>query len=198
MSQNSQDTSDSKLLLNTISLPTLSPSPLSSSLQRTTSTSTSSNNNSSTNIPMPEKIKKITEGFKINTMTIRDASSGKTLWQSEEWSRAFEEELKIQLPASILEYRTISREMNFSSIQQIENFHLVQRVFLKGHQLEEWKFNFGFVIPNTTNTWQCAIDAAQPDKMIPAHILKFLPYILSICTLFNLFLSIACIYHRIL
>ena len=37
--------------------------------------------------------------------------------------------------------------------------------------LAEWKFDFGFVIPGSTNTWQSTIEAAGDGKMIPADIL---------------------------
>lgn len=32
----------------------------------------------------------------------------------------------------------------------------------------EWYFHFGFVIPNSTNTWQQTIEAAEESKMLPA------------------------------
>ena len=34
--------------------------------------------------------------------------------------------------------------------------------------MEEWRFHFGFVIPNSTNTWQQTIEAAEESKMLPA------------------------------
>ena len=36
----------------------------------------------------------------------------------------------------------------------------------------EWAFNFGFVIPGSTNTWQSTIEAADTNKMIPANLLR--------------------------
>ncbi len=36
----------------------------------------------------------------------------------------------------------------------------------------EWNFEFGFVIPGSTNTWQSAIEAAPESQMMPAHVLK--------------------------
>ena len=32
--------------------------------------------------------------------------------------------------------------------------------------IEEWNFHFGFVMPNSTNTWEQIIDAAEPDEML--------------------------------
>ena len=33
-----------------------------------------------------------------------------------------------------------------------EKFKLEQKVLFKGHRLEEWNFDFGFFIPDSTNT----------------------------------------------
>ena len=62
--------------------------------------------------------------------------------------------------------------MNFSSREEISNFRLVQSVSLRGHPLEEWNFLFGFVIPGSTNSWQCVIESAGKDQMIPASVLS--------------------------
>lgn len=43
--------------------------------------------------------------------------------------------------------------MIFSSKEKIDNFRLIQRVFLFDKCIEEWYFKFGFVIPQSTNTW---------------------------------------------
>jgi len=88
--------------------------------------------------------------------------------------RTFEEgsELEIKIPASILGLKAVSREMNFSSVEQIRDFRLVQSVSLRGQPLEEWKFSFGFVIPGSTNTWQCVIESAGAEAMIPASVLS--------------------------
>ena len=38
--------------------------------------------------------------------------------------------------------------------------------------LVEWYFEFGFVIPDSTNTWQSIIEAAPEGQMMPANVLK--------------------------
>lgn len=35
----------------------------------------------------------------------------------------------------------------------------------------EWSFEFGFVIPNSTNTWQSLIEAAPESQMMTASVL---------------------------
>lgn len=78
----------------------------------------------------------------------------------------------VDIPASILKLRAVSREMHFSSVEQLNNFRLVQLVTLNGHPLEEWRFTFGFVIPGSTNSWQCTIEGAGEGNMIPPEVLS--------------------------
>lgn len=66
----------------------------------------------------------------------------------------------------------MSREINFSSVESMEKFRLEQKVLFKGRCLEEWFFEFGFVIPNSTNTWQSLIEAAPESQMMPANVLN--------------------------
>ena len=42
----------------------------------------------------------------------------------------------------------------------------------RGRCLEEWNFEFGFVIPSSTNTWQSLIEAAPESQMMPARVLN--------------------------
>lgn len=54
----------------------------------------------------------------------------------------------------------------------MEKFRLEQKVLFKGKCLEEWLFEFGFVIPGSTNTWQSVIEAAPESQMMPANVLN--------------------------
>ncbi|KAL7991126.1 hypothetical protein Chor_014556, partial [Crotalus horridus] len=76
-----------------------------------------------------------------------------------------------RVPKKILKCKAVSRELNFSSTEQMEKFRLEQKVYFKGQCLEEWFFEFGFVIPNSTNTWQSLIEAAPESQMMPANVL---------------------------
>jgi len=113
----------------------------------------------------------VAEGFSINWIKMKDAESGKVIWEhNHEWD--LNSEVEAHVPKSILECRAVSREINFSSKEKIENFRLLQKVVLHGETIEEWHFDFGFVIPGSTNTWEQVIDAAAPDEMIPAEYLS--------------------------
>lgn len=111
-------------------------------------------------------------GFKLNWMNLRDADSGKILWQSSDDLSAPDLEHEARVPKKILKCRAVSREINFSSKESMEKFRLEQKVLFKGKCLEEWLFEFGFVIPGSTNTWQSVIEAAPENQMMPANVLN--------------------------
>jgi retinal rod rhodopsin-sensitive cGMP 3',5'-cyclic phosphodiesterase subunit delta len=83
-----------------------------------------------------------------------------------------DDELAIHLPAAVLQCASVARELKFSSREPIQNLSLVQEVLLNGVQIEEWQFTFGFCIPNTTNSWQCIIEAAGEGQMLPVAVLN--------------------------
>jgi len=118
------------------------------------------------------KVDDILKGFKLNWMNLRDADSGKILWQSNDDLSIPGKEHEARVPKKILKCRAVSREMNFSSTAPIEKFRLEQKVHFKDQVIEEWYFEFGFVIPNSTNTWQSLIEAAPEAQMLPASLLS--------------------------
>lgn len=111
-------------------------------------------------------------GFRLNWMNLRDAESGKVLWQGDDDLTATHKEHEARVPKKILKCRSVSREINFSSEQEMKRFRLEQRVFLNNDILEEWFFEFGYVIPGSTNTWQNLIEAAAAGQMIPPSLLS--------------------------
>uniref|UniRef100_A0A3B3SN63 Phosphodiesterase 6D, cGMP-specific, rod, delta n=1 Tax=Paramormyrops kingsleyae TaxID=1676925 RepID=A0A3B3SN63_9TELE len=180
-----------------------------------------------------DRAKEILRGFKLNWMNLRDAETGKVLWQGTEDLSLPGVEHEARVPKKILKCKAVSRELNFSSSEKLEKFRLEQKVLFKGQCLEgrlssfdavqfcavlarsvpdlsrrvlfehwqvifacksgkaseiivgclqtrlrfspsfpaEWFFEFGFVIPNSTNTWQSLIEAAPESQMMPANVL---------------------------
>jgi len=118
------------------------------------------------------RAQQILSSFTINWMNMRDGDSGSILWESADILPFSESEQTAHVPAEILQSRAVSREINFSSKEAINNLRLIQKIFFQGQCIEEWRFDFGFVIPGSTNTWQSTIEAAGGDKMIPADILS--------------------------
>merc|ERR1711953_1110748 len=77
---------------------------------------------------MPAKAEDILTGFRVNWMNLRDADTGKILWQGNEDLSIPEEEHEARVPKKILKCRAVSREINFSSIEPMEKFRLEQKV----------------------------------------------------------------------
>ena len=121
---------------------------------------------------MPSRAEDILKGFKLNWMNLRDADTGKILWQGNDDLSMPEIEHEARVPKKILKCRAVSREINFSSVEPMEKFRIEQKVLFKGRPLEEWNFEFGFVIPSSTNTWQSLIEAAPESQMMPAKVLS--------------------------
>ena len=113
------------------------------------------------------------EGFKIVGMNMRDANTGSIVWESEEeWTTAtLGREIEAHLPASILACSAVSREITFHAPELCKAMRLEQRVMLHGQCIEQWDFDFGFVIPGSTNSWQSVVDA-DAGNMLPAEILS--------------------------
>ncbi|CAL8077662.1 unnamed protein product [Calicophoron daubneyi] len=109
-----------------------------------------------------ERIEAILRGFKL----------GKILWQSTDDFSTPGTEHKACVPKKVLRCKAVSRELNFSSQEAMENFWLEQKVFFNEQPVEDWSFEFGFVIPGSTNTWQSLIQADAADRMIPAKVLS--------------------------
>jgi retinal rod rhodopsin-sensitive cGMP 3',5'-cyclic phosphodiesterase subunit delta len=116
-----------------------------------------------------EDIQKIKSGFTINWMRMKDGTSGNVLWKCNGYDLTAEDNSE-NLPKELLECTQIVREINFSSIELIENLELVQNFYLHNNLIETSKFFFGFVIPNSTNNWEQIIEAKG--EVIPHHILS--------------------------
>mmetsp|Transcript_15167 Transcript_15167/g.47989 ORF Transcript_15167/g.47989 Transcript_15167/m.47989 type:complete len:156 (+) Transcript_15167:270-737(+) len=118
-------------------------------------------------MPKSDRGRQILKGFSINWMNMRDGETGRLLWEERSWPENWNsEEVIANIPKETLKCREVSRELNFSSLEPIENFRLEQKVFLHGVCIEEWNFKFGFVIPGSTNGWQSTIEAAEEANML--------------------------------
>lgn len=61
-------------------------------------------------------------------MILRDADTGKVIWQENKDLSSVGAEHKAEIPTKILDLRAVSREINFSTVESIENFRLDQKV----------------------------------------------------------------------
>ncbi|KAL1501276.1 hypothetical protein ABEB36_006627 [Hypothenemus hampei] len=137
-----------------------------------------------------DRAEQIIKAFQVNWIILRDADTGKVFWQGQEDISLPNFEHEARVPKNILKCRAVSREFSFSSKEPLQNFRLEQKVLFKGRLLEEWYFEFGFVMPESTNTWQSIMEAAPESQMMPASVLngnvivetKFFDEDILICT----------------
>lgn len=62
-------------------------------------------------------------------MKLRDADTGNVLWQENKDFASPDIEHEAKVPVQILDLRAVSRELNFSSIEAMQNFRLDQKVY---------------------------------------------------------------------
>lgn len=106
-------------------------------------------------------------GFALLQLTMRDAATGALLWESVDWPDAPPPDTVIDchLPAAILAHPIIARELTFASRSALSNLSLTQEIYYHRQLIEKWNFEFGFVIPESTNSWQCTIVKGTSDDI---------------------------------
>ena len=109
--------------------------------------------------------------FKITALRMKDAEAGRVLWESTEWDLTSGEEQKVEFPSQMLSCRAIGREIVFYSKKIMQDFSIRQVMSIHGQVIEEFGFEFGFVMPNTTNSWEQVIDAEE-GQVMPAEVLS--------------------------
>nr|CAD7256820.1 unnamed protein product [Timema shepardi] len=114
----------------------------------------------------------ILKGFQVNWFNIRDADTGKVLWQVYSDISVVNLEIKAKVPKQILECRAVLTQINFSSVEPLERFRLEHKALFKGKCLEKWYFEFGVVKPDSINTWQSMIEAAPESYKMPSDVLS--------------------------
>ena len=117
-----------------------------------------------------ESFEKIKSGFKINLIQMKDGDSGKMMWDCKDWDLSSPNQT-VKISKELLKCKIIKRNVNFSSVEKIEDLELIQNFYLMGELFESSRFKFGFVIPNSTNDWE-QIMVAKEDGVLPAEILS--------------------------
>ena len=87
--------------------------------------------------------------------------------------------VEVHVPRKILESEQVSRTIVFRANAMFKSLELIQKVisfssqmYLHDTLIEVHKFKFGFVIPNTENSWENIIIARPKAEMIPAEVLS--------------------------
>eukprot|EP00351_Strombidinopsis_sp_SopsisLIS2011_P006011 CAMPEP_0116878378 /NCGR_PEP_ID=MMETSP0463-20121206/10126_1 /TAXON_ID=181622 /ORGANISM="Strombidinopsis sp, Strain SopsisLIS2011" /LENGTH=126 /DNA_ID=CAMNT_0004526535 /DNA_START=138 /DNA_END=518 /DNA_ORIENTATION=- len=70
--------------------------------------------------------------------------------------------VKYHLGPDFLRLKTVGLTLQFSIGEKpIEKMLMVERHYFRGKVIREYSFEFGFVIPNSTNTWEFIYDLPQ-------------------------------------
>ena len=117
-----------------------------------------------------EEFEKIKRGFRVNHMQMKNGENGEVMWEVKSWDLTKESHTE-NITKELLKFKRIIRNVNFSSVEKIDELELVQNFYLMGELFESSRFKFGFVIPGSTNDWE-QIMIAKEDGVLPAEILS--------------------------
>ncbi len=73
-----------------------------------------------------EKRLEIIKGFKLKSMVLGNAETGQEIWRTEQLENFHNSnsELRAEVPKEILQLKTVSRELTFSSVEIINRLRL--------------------------------------------------------------------------
>ncbi|GAQ82113.1 hypothetical protein KFL_001000350 [Klebsormidium nitens] len=67
--------------------------------------------------------------------------------------------IQYTFPASFLRFKTVRTALTFRvGPEPLSNFRMIERHYFKNKLTRSYDFNFGFVIPNSTNSWESIYD----------------------------------------
>jgi len=66
---------------------------------------------------------------------------------------------------AFLQLTTIGTTLTFSvGDNEIQNFRMIERHYFRNNLIKSYDFEFGFIIPNSTNTWEAIYDMPDLDE----------------------------------
>ena len=123
-------------------------------------------------------------GIEFHSFKIRDMESGRVLFQVE---RGMEDTEQVQqvtdetaartiqydFPADFLKFRTVGTKLVFTvGKKPVPNFRMVERHYFREKLIKSFDFNFGFCIPNSTNSWEAIYDMPKLEPEEVEEIMK--------------------------
>ena len=119
------------------------------------------------------RAKKILDGFNLISLTLKNSVTGEKVWQSKDWGKeVFTTVKEAHLPARMLKFEAVGREIVFSTQEAIKGFRIEQNIIVHGNPIEQWNYDFGFVMPGSENSWETIVNSAGENKMLPAEYLS--------------------------
>jgi protein unc-119 len=79
--------------------------------------------------------------------------------------------IRYHLGPDFLNLRTVGLTMYFSiGPKPIDNMEMIERHYFRGKCIREFSFKFGFVIPNSTNSWEFVYDLPELSEELHTEI----------------------------
>ena len=67
--------------------------------------------------------------------------------------------VRYHLGPQFLKLRNVGLTLNFGiGEKEVKNMQMIEKHFFRGKVIREYSFNFGFIIPNSSNTWDFVYD----------------------------------------
>ena len=107
---------------------------------------------------------------------MKDAVSGDVFMDDPHWHEGNQhlqegQQREVRFPSKMLKSNSISRMIVFKSKEKIETMTMDQKMYLHGQLVETLQFEFGFVMPNSENTFEQTI-VADVGNVMPAEVLS--------------------------
>ncbi|KAK2945246.1 putative Retinal rod rhodopsin-sensitive cGMP 3',5'-cyclic phosphodiesterase subunit delta [Blattamonas nauphoetae] len=110
-------------------------------------------------------------GFKVESIRMRDCATKKVFFQEQGWE-TIKPLREMHLEKALLECESVATEYTFSVDTELEDLKLVQQMLMMGNVIEEFKFEFGFAMPGSTNSFESIIYSAGKGNMYPPELLS--------------------------
>jgi retinal rod rhodopsin-sensitive cGMP 3',5'-cyclic phosphodiesterase subunit delta len=99
------------------------------------------------------------DSIQLLRIAIKDAYTNEVFFDCD--GREFETNQVARISRNIFNAEEIKREIEFSADIEIKDFKIQQELVLRDKLIEKWEFKFGFVMPNSINTWQQTITPSK-------------------------------------
>ena len=81
--------------------------------------------------------------------------------------------IKYHLGPDFLRLKTVGLTLRFSNGEKpINKMQMVERHYFRGQVIRSYEFEFGFVIPGSTNEWEFIYDLPELDSEVKAQIIR--------------------------
>ncbi|CAD8180543.1 unnamed protein product [Paramecium octaurelia] len=115
------------------------------------------------------EVQKIKDGFQIQKVIMKDSETQQVYWDSSS-EKITQDIMDITLDPKIITSKAATRSIQFSTKEKLQDLILIQDAYLHDQKIEHFVFKFGFVMPETVNTWDSTIVNRPPEQMLSKEI----------------------------